>query len=91
MNEIIPRKYSGIVGLGLLYLWGCAAFFWVDWLNSYSALEKVIGIIGSLFVAASGIAVFIYTNSVESRLRELEAESARRISEVEYLKGQPKE
>lgn len=59
MNKQTRKKYGGLIGLGLMYMWGCAILYWVD---------SAISLLGAGLVSISGIAVFFYINSLESEL-----------------------
>lgn len=59
------KKYGSIVGIGLLYVWGCAILYWVE-----SSSQIIAGIGGSL-VSFSMIAIFLYTNSLENELNKI--------------------
>ena len=61
MNKQTRKKYSGLIGLGLLYMWGCAGLYWVG---------SAAWFVGGGLVSISGIAVFFYVNSLEEELRQ---------------------
>lgn len=64
MNEVSRKKYSGVIGLGLMYVWCCAIFFWAE------SDHKFIAFIGGLLVSANMTAVFFYISSLEDELKE---------------------
>jgi hypothetical protein len=61
MNKQTRKKYSGLIGIGMLYTWGCAILYWVG---------SPIGFIGAGLVSISGIAVFFYVSSLEEELNK---------------------
>jgi len=88
MHETIPKKYAGLIGLGLMFMWGCAILYWVEWTNSYSTFENVIGTVGGMLVSASGLGIFLYTNDIESKLKEQEKQNAFNREQAEYWQDQ---
>lgn len=71
MEQLIPQRYAGLVGLGLMYLWGATLLVWVDWIQSEVLFVKVFGIVGAALASLSGIAVFLYVSSLESQLKKI--------------------
>lgn len=70
MDQLNLKRYAGLIGLGLMYLWGCAIIVWVDWTQSEVLFVKVVGIGGLALASLSGIAVFFYVNGLESQLKK---------------------
>lgn len=73
-----PRttKSAGLIGLGLLFVWGCALLFWVDLANEYATWKKVVGTMGAALVSLSCLALALYTSRQEQRAAELERQLA---------------
>ena len=76
MNQLIPEKYAGLIGLGLMYLWGATLFVWVDWTQSSVIFVKVVGIAGAVLASLSGVAAFLYVNGLESEIKDLRAKNS---------------
>ncbi|MEO7861331.1 MAG: hypothetical protein ABIU05_12970 [Nitrospirales bacterium] len=72
MDPIIPKRYAGLVGLGLMYLWGATLLSWADWAQSEVVFSKVVGIAGMALASLSGIAAFLYVNGLESQVKRLQ-------------------
>lgn len=71
MNQTISKRHAGSIGLGLMYLWGTTLIFWVDWVQSEVIFVKVAGIVGAALASLSGLATFLYANSLESEIKDL--------------------
>lgn len=84
MSYVIPSRYAGLIGLGLMYLWGATLTGWVGWSQSDVLLVKVVAIVGMLLASASGISTFLYVNDLEVQLRKLRETS-------EFFETQAKE
>lgn len=61
MNKQTRKKFSGLIGLGMMYMWACATMYWAD---------SAISFLGAGLVSVSGIAVFFYINSLEQELSQ---------------------
>lgn len=70
MDQLISKRYAGLIGLGLMYLWGCAIIVWVDWTQSEVLFVKVVGIGGFALAFLSGIAIIFYVTGLESQLEK---------------------
>ncbi len=70
-SEIIPKRYAGLIGLGVLFMWASAIVAWSGLWMSDDTIAKLLGFLGSCLVSASGIAVFLYTSSLEERVNNL--------------------
>jgi hypothetical protein len=71
MNQFIPEKYAGLIGLGLMYLWAATLIVWVDWTQSSVIFVKIVGIAGAILASLSGVATFLYVNGLESEVKDL--------------------
>lgn len=91
MNEIIPKRYSGLVGLGVMIMWGSALLAWVDLWKSGHTTVKIAGLLGSCLVSASGIAIFLYTSSLEEEVNRLKQRSDSNEAEARMWKTQAQE
>ena len=69
MEQIIPERYAGIIGIGVMYLWGTASVTWVSWAQSEVLFMKIIGVAGALLASLCGIAIYLYVSGIESQLR----------------------
>ena len=76
MNQHIPERYAGLIGLGLMYLWGATLLVWVDWAQSEVIFVKIIGVAGAALASLSGVATFLYVNGLESEVKDLRAKSS---------------
>jgi hypothetical protein len=76
VDRTIPERYAGLVGLGLMYLWMCALFFWLDLAESVDIFKKVIGYGGMALTSVCGIAAFFYTSDLESELKNLKGRNS---------------
>lgn len=70
MSRLIPERYAGLIGFGLMYLWGSTLLAWVDWIQSYGIFEQIVGIAGVALASLSGIASFLYVNGLESEVKD---------------------
>lgn len=88
MAQTIPQRYAGLIGLGLMYLWGTTLLVWVDWTQSDVLLVKSIGIIGALLASITGIAIFLYVSGLETQLRTIKEKNAFNETQAQEWKGQ---
>lgn len=65
MNVSSRKRYGGIIGIGLLYMWACALLVWADMWTS------VFGFLGMILVNIAGIAIAFYTTSLEQDVKDL--------------------
>ena len=77
MNATLRKHVGRFAGLGLMFLWGTAYFPWIDLWQANNLFAKIIGIAGAMLVSLSGIAIAIYTNDVEMRLKHHRQDCAR--------------
>lgn len=82
MDNETRKKYAGIIGIGFLYMWGCAVFYWID------SSHKFIGFVGAALVSVSGIAISFYTSSIEEELKISMQRSEENSAEAEFWKSQ---
>lgn len=71
MSKAKNNNYTGLIGLGLLYMWGCAIITWMDLWNSTNTFSNVLAFFGVAAVSISGIAVGFYTSALEKEIKEL--------------------
>ena len=76
MNQLIPERYAGLIGFGLMYLWGATLLVWVDWTQSDVIFVRIIGVAGAAFASLSGVATFLYVNGLESEVKDLRAKNS---------------
>lgn len=57
------KEHAGIIGLGLLIIWGGACLFWAN-------IGGVAGFVGGAITSVIFIAVFIYTDSLEQKIKQ---------------------
>ena len=88
MNEIIPRRYVGLVGVGLMFMWGLALLFCVNLWKSSDSVVKAIGLLGSGITSASGIAIVLYTDSLEQKVQRLKDCSDSHAAEARFWRTQ---
>lgn len=91
MNEIIPKRYAGLVGLGIMFMWGSGLLAWVDLWKSSPIAAKIAGLLGSCLISASGIAIFLYTSSLEEEANRLKQRSDSNEAEARMWKTQAQE
>lgn len=75
MDSAGPDRYAGMLGLGLMYLWGATLFGWIEWYQSEILFVKVVGIIGMVLASLTGISTFLYVNGLESKLKQSQEKS----------------
>jgi len=85
-----PRtnKSASFIGLGFIFVWGCALLFWVDLANQYATWKKVVGTIGAALVSLSCLALALYTGRQEQRAVELERQLAAEREALAMLRDQ---
>ena len=88
MNQLIPERYAGLIGLGLMYLWGATLIVWVDWTQSEVVFVKIVGIAAAALASLSGLSAFLYINGLESEVKELRAKSSFNESQAKEWKDQ---
>ncbi|TKB66209.1 MAG: hypothetical protein E8D52_17770 [Nitrospira sp.] len=88
MSQLIPERYAGLIGLGLMYLWGATLLVWVGWIQSYGILEKIVGVTGVALASLSGIATFLYVNGLESEVKDLRAKNSFNEAQAKEWKDQ---
>lgn len=67
---------AGLLGLGLLFVWGCALLFWVDLANQHATWKAVAGTAGAALVSLACVALLMYTGRQARRMAELERQLA---------------
>ena len=75
IEDTLSKNYLGWIGLGLLYMWGCAIVAWMDYWNSYETWIKVLAFLGGALVSISGTAIAVYTSKLEEKIRQLNERS----------------
>lgn len=88
MSQLIPERYAGLIGLGLMYLWCATLLVWVDWTQSEVIFVKIIGFAGAALASLSGIAAFLYVNGLESEVKDLRAKNSFNESQAKEWKDQ---
>lgn len=88
MNQLIPKRYAGFIGLGLMYLWGSTLLVWIDWTQSEIIFNKIIGISGAALASLSGLATFLYVNGLESDVKDLRAKNSFNEAQAKEWKDQ---
>jgi hypothetical protein len=76
MNQLIPERYAGLIGLGLMYLWGATLIVWVDWAQSEVIFVKIVGFAGAALASLSGLSTFLYVSGLESEVKELRSKNS---------------
>lgn len=71
MRKLGRKRYAGIIGIGFLYIWACAALIWVDLWNSGKTFGEIAGFFGIALVCLSGIAIVFYTSALEQESKDL--------------------
>lgn len=88
MNQLIPERYAGLIGLGLMYLWGATLLVWVDWTQSEVVFVKIVGFAGAALASLSGVATFLYVNGLESKVKDLRAKNSFNEAQAKEWKDQ---
>ena len=88
MNQLIPERYAGLIGLGLMYLWGATLIVWVNWTQSEVIFVKIVGIAGAALASLSGLSAFLYVNGLESEVKELRANNSFNEAQAKEWKDQ---
>ena len=88
MEVTSSNKYAGWIGLGLLYMWGCAIVPWANFSNSYQLWIKVIAFLGAALLSASGVTVFLYVSNLEEKLRQSVERNSINEADADYWKDQ---
>ena len=91
MNESIPKRYAGWIGLGVMFMWGFALVFWADLLKSNNIVTKTLGLLGAGITSASGIAIFLYASSLEQEVARLKELSESNATEARFWRNQAEE
>jgi hypothetical protein len=73
-GEIIPKRYASLIGLGVMFMWASAIVAWSGLWTSDNLIAKTLGLLGACLVSVSGIAIFLYTSSLEERLNKQNSE-----------------
>ena len=81
-------KSAGLIGLGFMFVWGCALLFWIDLANEYATWKKVVGTAGAALVSLSCLALALYTSRQERRAAELERQLAAEREASAMLRNQ---
>jgi hypothetical protein len=76
MEKTLPRRYTALIGFGLIYLWATTLIVWVDWSQSDVLFVKSIGVIGASLASLSGIAIFLHVSDLETQLRASKEKNA---------------
>lgn len=88
MNQLIPERYAGLIGFGLIYLWCATALVWVDWMQSDVIFVKIVGAAGSALASLSGVATFFYINGLESEVKDLRSKNSFNEAQAKEWKDQ---
>ena len=75
MTQLIPERYSGLVGLGVGYLWVVTVLFWMDWTQSEVIFVKIVGFAAAALASLSGLSVFLYVDGLESEVKDLRSKN----------------
>jgi len=70
--EWIKKNYEPLLGLGMMYVWGCAALGWVDWWNAREFILNAIAFGGSALVSVVMLGTYMHMNKQEQKIKELE-------------------
>lgn len=81
-------KSAGLIGLGLVFVWGCALLFWIDLASEYATWKKVMGTAGAALVSLSCLALALYSSRQEKRAAELERQLAAEREASAMLRNQ---
>ena len=81
-------KSAALIGLGFMFVWGCALLFWVDLITAYPTWKKVVGTAGAGLVSLSCLALSLYTSRQEQRAAELERQLAAEREASAMLRNQ---
>lgn len=76
MSKAKNNNYAGLIGLGLLYMWGCALITWMDLWNSTNTFSNILSFFGMAAVSISGLAVVFYTSALEKEIKELKEKTS---------------
>ena len=87
-DSLIPKHYAGLIGLGLLFMWGAALVSWIRLSQSPNGALMLIGFLGAATVSASGIAIVLYIADLESKVRKLTESNNFNESQAETWKEQ---
>ena len=90
LQSVVPKRYAGLVGLGLMFMWGSALMTWMNLWESTSLLMKTLGLLGLALVTASGLAIAFYTNGIEQELKEAIEQSQRNAEAAREYRNQAK-
>lgn len=90
MNQLIPERYAGFIGIGLMYLWGSTLLVWVSWTQSEVIFVKIVGIAGAALASLSGLATFLYVSDLESKVKDLRAKNTFNEGQAKEWKDQAK-
>ncbi len=71
MKSTISERYASLIGLALMYLWGVAALYWLDWVQSDVFFRQAFGFAGAILASVSGISLFLYIGEISSEVKEL--------------------
>lgn len=71
-----PRSKTipGLIGLGHLFVWGCAVLFWIDLTSEFAAWKQVAGYVGAGLASLAGLAMAVYASTQEQRAASLEVQ-----------------
>jgi len=70
--EWIKKNYEPLLGLGMMYVWGCAALGWIDWWNAREFILNAIAFGGTALVSLVMLGAFLHISSQEERIKALE-------------------
>lgn len=70
MNTQRPTG-AGVLGLAILVVWGVDILYAIELTQSPSALKSAFGYALGLFVTVTFIGLFLYTNWLEEKVRDL--------------------
>jgi hypothetical protein len=70
--EWIKKNYEPLLGLGMMYVWGCAALGWIDWWNAREFILNAIAFGGMALVSIIMLGIYMHMNKQEQKIKELE-------------------
>ena len=61
------KKYAGLLGIGLMVVWGAALLPLMDHINDGSFIIKIASILLAAFISITMTGVMVYTNELETK------------------------
>ena len=81
-------RYIGLIGLGLMFMWGSALMPWIDFSRSHHVAPQLMGFLGACLVSATGLATFLYVNFLEGEVKRLKERNETNEAEAQMWKDQ---